>query len=438
MTRRTSKGLVLVVLAGLASLNRACASDADSLGVSVSLAGAAGQMNLPRPIRGAGGTRMASLGGATNSLPEAPRRAPEPAGASVVTFLHGVADAPNVALCFSKDSADGQVSLSERPWPTGGMAFGASERLDAPAGLDVDKETLVAVLVAGESNLLESTTCAEVNALLAVGGGLNQKVYDPSVAAADAAFAGAAGTAGSSGAGATAGAYGMGGTSGASGQTGSGGALGVGGQLGGGGVAGAGNEPRGIRVRLLGGLPSGTFSASTSYLFAATGCLGAPNHTHKLEALVCGAGYTPKTSTLTPLLVSLSRITTFNAPGLQVVNGSLGESELSLLTQPGPLSVQTPVTIVSGLSFGTIGPFPPYAPAPPTEYWTPVGATLRVDSNQLEVIWKNLLQRSGIATLEIAKNYSVILVGPAPAVTEAGWWNAATLSLIANDPPPAK
>lgn len=364
---------------------------------------------MPPQVRQMGGALNALSGGSPAQLPEAPRRMPEPPGSSVITFLHGVVDAPRISLCFAKSAPGGLSALSEFAWPTLGIGFGESLRLDPPAGLDLDKDALVVIVVAGEEGVTPRTSCASMLEQLA-GGNLNGQAGSPaSLAAADLALAGASGVS----------------FGGMAGTLGRGGGLGQGGVL----VVGSG-----IRVRVLSALAPGSFHSAISYLFAATGCLGAVGQTDPFQEGICGSGYTPKTSTLTPLLVSLSRITQFNAPGLQILNASLGASPVSVLTQPGPLSALTPISLLSVLQFGELAPHPPFSPSPPQEYWVGVGSSVRVNGTDLEASWRALLQGAGLTTLEVAKNYSLVLLGPAPEVGKPRWWNPSRLSLIPNDP----
>jgi len=399
---------LLLCLGLLAGFSRACTSDADSLGPSgfQELGGMAG---MPPQVRPAGGIFSALSGGAPAQLPEAPRRSPESPGSSVITFLHGVVDAPRISLCFAKSAPGGLSTLSEFAWPTLGLGFGESLRLDPPGGLDLDKDALVVIVVAGEAGVVARTSCASIQVQLERGSVNGQAGSLASLEAAEMAFAG---------------------TSGAS-FGGMAGALGQGGTLGQGGAPFMGS---GIRARVLSALAPGSFRSATSYLFAATGCLGAVGQTDPFQERICGSGYTPKTSTLTPLLVSLSRITQFNAPGLQILNASLGAGPVSVLTQPGPVSALTPLTLLSALQFGELAPHPPFSPSPPQEYWVGVGASVRVNGNDLEANWRALLQGAGLTTLEVAKNYSLVLLGPAPEVGKPSWWNPSRLSLLPNDP----
>lgn len=417
MTPRSLRASVLLSLGLLGGMNRACKSDADSLGpsgIQAATGGVAGASPGPsaKPVVGV-------TGGAPTVAPERPRREPEAVGASVVTFLHGVVDAPRVGLCFAKSTAAGLSLLAEPSWPAGGLAFGESRRLEAPGGLDVTKDTLVTIVVSGDEPQLSAATCTEVLALLA-GEAPTGQAGAPSTAPSQ-AQAGQAGWAGQAGSSAGGAAFG--------------GSFGEGGQAGAGGEAGAPAGPSQLRARVLGALPPGTLAAGASYLFVATGCLGAPEFTDERQEFVCGYGYTPKTSTLTPLLVSLSRIAKFNAPGIQVLNASLGAQLMSLSVDPPPTSGKLRIPLVRDLFYGTLAPHPPYSSTLPPDYGTTTGATLNVNDTQLQTPWGPLLLGAGVPDLEAAKNYTFVLLGPDPSLPQGSWWNPSALKLLLNDPP---
>lgn len=148
---------------------------------------------MPPQGRGTGGVFSALSGGAPAQLPEAPRRPPEPPGTSVITFVHGVVDAPRISLCFAKCAPGGLSTLSEFAWPPLGIGFGVSLRLEPPAGLDLDKDALVVIVVAGEAGVVARTTSASIQEQLQRGNVNGQAGSLASLEASDVAFAGASG-----------------------------------------------------------------------------------------------------------------------------------------------------------------------------------------------------------------------------------------------------
>jgi hypothetical protein len=48
--------------------------------------------------------------------------------------------------------------------------------------------------------------------------------------------------------------------------------------------------------------------------------------------------------------------------------------------------------------------------------------------------WPDVMQVSGIGSIEQARTYTAILVGPSPLVLKMGWWNPPTFAFVDNDP----
>src|SRR5687768_12853665 len=123
-----------LVVAALA-LAPACSTDHGSLA-----------RRPPSNVAGDGG--MAGTGGTAGSAGTGGTKLGEPPGRAVVTFLHGVVDAPEVLFCFARDANDGPRFVGD-PAPQGGLEYGASMAFESLPSVPVTELTRVFV-IAGE------------------------------------------------------------------------------------------------------------------------------------------------------------------------------------------------------------------------------------------------------------------------------------------------
>lgn len=436
-----------VVLAALA-LAPACSTDHGSLvrRPPPNVAGDGGMAG----VSGAGGS--AATGGTSGSAGTGGTKLVEPPGRAVVTFVHGVVDAPEVLFCFARDGDDGPRFVGD-PAPEGGLAYGASMAFESLPGVPVTELTRVFVL-AGELELVDELDCASAverarDEMAAAG-------LTPAFANLGAAGGGAGGAAGAAGAsssdgGASAGESGEAGAS--SGSAGDGGAssggeggvhsAGAAGRAGEAGdtAAGAGGapplpDPPRLRVAELPSLPAGALDDGYSLLYAAHGCLGGPAFSHELEREVCGASYTPKTPTPGAELVTLSRKVDFLHLSLQALHASQALGTLDMRTVPPDDSSMIALSLGSSMTRGALQPKNPRADQRSEDYGISDDGGIALLSAAVviwEGSWKALSRISGITPVN-GRVYTLVVIGPAVEAAPWGFWNPTAVTIVDNDP----
>jgi hypothetical protein len=196
-----------------------------------------------------------------------------------------------------------------------------------------------------------------------------------------------------------------------------------------------------IRVAYLPVIPAGTMSSVGSYLLSLAGCLGGDYFTTPEERSVCGGNYFPDRSTLTPMLVRMSRLVTFGNPSLQFLQASLGAGTVTLRSMPGVLNNGTQITIATDVPPGVLDPYPPLQSVAPNTYGFPLG----VGGLELQSAvgatwsdsWSSALEALDIEALEGLTGYTIVLVGPSPWLQddiEDPWWNEPRFVLVRNSP----
>jgi len=340
---------------------------------------------------GTGGT--GGTGGSKPVLPE---------GRSVTTLVHAIVDAPRIAFCFAR-SVDGENRFVGDPRPAGGVAYGGSVVVESVDGIDHETEGMVPYAIAGELGLVEGLDC---EAAVALSGG------------------GSAGT----------------------GSGGSGGGGGQGGEGGDGTQAGAGGEggdPGGftphLRVARLPELAPGAMTAGYSLLYAAVGCLGGAGFTHPDETEICGDGYAPNRSTVSAELVVVSRTVKADVVALQALHASRAFGEASVWVAPREGAVEPMIPIGDTITEGALRPREPRIDLLPSMIGVGISGwriQARVGGSPVFAeTWPVVLERSGIAELELGHGYTLILVGPSSDFGD-GWWNPPAVAIVDNDPMP--
>lgn len=368
----------------------------------------------------------------------------EPPGRAVITFLHGVVDAPELLFCFAREG-EGGPRLAGDPAPEGGLEYGASVAFESIPGVPVTELTRVFV-IAGELDLVEGSDCADAverarKEMEAVG-------LTPSFAGLGAAGAGGAdGSAGSSSSDGGA-APGDAGEAGESGATASGGAS-SGGEGGVPASGGAGNtsaggdggapplpDPPRLRVSELPSVPAGALGDGYSLLYAAHGCLGGPAFSHELERQVCGAAYTPRTPTPGAELVTLSRKVDFLNLSLQALHASQALGTLDLRTVPPEGSSAFALSLGSSMTRGALQPRSPRADQRSDAYGISDGGSIALLSEGVEIwqgSWNSVMRMSDITPVN-GRVYTLVVLGPAVDAAPWGFWNPIAVTLVDNDP----
>jgi len=333
----------------------------------------------------------------------------EPVGKSVLTIVHGVVDAPRIALCFAKVENGIPAAPIGAPLPAAGLTWGQPMVLDAIAGFDWGVDDIQPIVVTGDFSLLSGKSCTEALALAE-------------------SFADAGTSGGEGGADAAVADAGVDDAS-----------------LDGGDAApmDAATElppPPPVRALELPALPAGTLSGGYSYLLVPAGCIGGPGFTDPYDIFVCGQSYTPSTPTLTPVLVQLSRVSEPASLGLQFVNAALASDPIDLSSTAPEGSSLPDVTIVYDVVFGAVAPRPPLFGYSKSAFGSPFGSAV-IEVNSLNSsapfftsTWADALSVGGLADVSDGRTYAAILVGPRPNNMELNWWNGPRVVLVATDP----
>lgn len=351
---------------------------------------------------GSGGSSAASAAGGS-----AGSKYVEPQGRNVLTFLHGVADAPSVAWCFAR-LVDGEPEFIGSPWPEGGLEFGRSRARESFGDIDLASDSLSVHVLAGDLSLVAGATCEEAVAEARQRMAEAMPELPPDESGGSAGAAGAAGSGGQP----------------SSGAGGAGGATDV-----------PIPDPPALRVGELPALPPGTVNGGYSYLLAAAGCLGGPWYTHPEDDAVCGSGYAGGT-TLAPVLVTLSRESSLRL-GLQAVHASRALGEIDVRVAALNDGADPPVVIARDVLEGVIAPRPPLLDGSRVDYHVDYDVDVEVVSDSSVVLaepWQLVLRHGDLEDVEDGKNYAFVVIGARPGLGVAEWWNKAAISIVPSDP----
>ncbi|HWZ92591.1 MAG TPA: hypothetical protein VNW92_27180, partial [Polyangiaceae bacterium] len=276
--------------------------------------------------------------------------------------------------------------------------------LPAISGADPASDVLQPFVIAGELDLVSGLSCAAAIDRAQA----EEALTDPAPSAA-----GAAGAAGAA-------------------QVGAGGSSGE---------AGAGGAPPEVqsrlRVRGLPAIPAGTLNGGRSYLLVATGCLGGSGYNAPNSDQYCGMGYSERQPTVSAVFVALSRATSPDHVGLQVLHASLATDNINVTSGSPPPSSDSPISIVTMEVEGGLLPRPAYTDHTAFDYGSARGYRLEVVAQNAAVLdqdWAGVLARGGIGALEDGSNYALVLIGPRPGSKNGGFWNLPAITVVASDP----
>ena len=388
--------MLLLALLLAASGGNACTTNHDALARQPK-AGASGG--------GAGGSSGFGTGGFGNTGDQTsqggrPNPDYEPPGANVLTIVNGVIDAPSVRLCFARVDAQGETGeLVGKPLPE--LTYAASTVLTELDGLSLVDDVLQPWVISGDLSRINKLDCAAAVALAEA----EEAAVTPEVEASGAGGALGEGAAGESGA------------------------------------AGAPAMPAlelpALRARALAALPAGTVNIGRSILMVLTGCIGGAAYTDHVDTSACGDSYTPASPTLQPIIVKLSRDLRFDKVGLQAVHASLPSGSLDIRASGDKGAVS--LVFASSVSYGSIEPRPADTRFTPAELGVARSnyGLQAVDENgavAFQEAWSDVLAVSGIESIEPARTYTAVFLGPAPLLIKKGWWNTPAFALVDNDP----
>jgi hypothetical protein len=446
---RTFRPFAVALLAALLGVV-SCGSDKRDLARRPGVAGSSGTAGSAG-TGGAGSGGVAGSGGSSAGTGgTGGQKIVEPRGRSVTTLVHGIVDAERVAWCF----ADADDEFFGEPEPRSGLRYGEALHFEELDGVDLEDDDVSLYALTGELALVSELDCEDAvqrarEEMAAAGGGTGGGSGSGGAGgAAGETAAGAGGLEAGGAGGAAAGEPGSGGNadSAAGGQT-SGGEAGETGAAGDGaaGEAGAGGSgevplpaPPRLRVARIAAFPAGSLRDGYSLLMVAAGCIGGPAFADDLEEDVCGPGYDPRQGNVTAELVVLSRRTLSGALSLQALHASRASGDRGVHVVPPPEKVLPTISIADGLQEGTLRPREPRTDLGPVSYGTETDDwSLRVNETStplFEEHWPDLLERSGLESLEAGRGYTVILIGPSAGLRARKWWNGSALTLVDNDP----
>jgi hypothetical protein len=391
---------VLAAFAALAATD--CSRDHDALAARPrsqgGTAGMAGSAGATSGFGGSGGS-FGGKAGSGGSGGTGGSKVTEPTGRSVITFLHALADAKAVTLCFAK-SDGGASELVGRPRPAAGLVYGGALVLEILSGVDLDADGVVPFVITGELDLLDGLDCEEAVTLA------EAEMQAGGSSAGEASAANDAGAAG---------------------QAGDGG-------------GGAPNlVPPRLRVAQLPELAPGTLTEGYSLLYAMVGCLGGPAFHHDEREELCGAGYATDRPNVTAELVVLSRRVGIGTIAIQALHASRALPALSFRVKPPDTTLEPSAFIADNVTEGMLRPRVPRTDLAPAGYgvgtrsWSVqalVGTGVVVSDN-----WPTILGRSDLEAPMSGRGYTLVVMGPYTDV-DAPLWNPPGFTLVDNDPMP--
>jgi len=332
----------------------------------------------------------------------------EPKGDDVLTIVNGVVDAPSVRLCFARVGENGETSdFVGSPLPE--LGYAAAAVLTQLDGLSLVDDVIQPWVISGELSRVDELDC---RAAVALAESEEAKVTPvaPEPVGAGGANAGGAGPEPEPS------------------PTGAGGE---------GGSAEIPLEFPTLRARPVAALPAGTVHIGRSILLVLSGCMGGAAYADRVEVSACGAGYTPQTPTLEPVIVKLSRAVGFDKVGLQGVHASAPTGSLDLRASGDGGAVS--LVFASNVSFGSIKPRPADTRFTPAELGVEnFNFGLQAVDGSGGVVyqesWSDILAASALATPSAARTYTAIFLGPDPLLLKEGWWNKSAFALVDNDP----
>jgi hypothetical protein len=365
-------------------------------GSSAGAGGAFAGAGAPATIIGGGSDGEAANGGGHAD--------DEPPGKSVFTLVNGVVDAPSVVLCFAKLDASGGATPFGNPLTKTPFEYGQNLVLADVAGANLDTDALEPLLIAGELALISGLNCEDA---VARAQDEQASALDANAHALEAAQAGAGGAPDSVSAG------------------------------GEGGVPSYEVRSR-LRLGDLPAIPAGTLSAGRSVLFVATGCIGGVTYNAANSNEYCGDGYSEEQSTLSAVLVSLSRQVQFGETGMQFVHASFATPQVDVSSHPPFPSTDTGIQIATGVIEGQSSPHSALLTHSAMDYGSARSYSVQISPQGAAVsneAWVDVLARGGVKALEDGSTYALVLLGPrADHTTPTPLWNPSVLTVIPVDP----
>lgn len=200
------------------------------------------------------------------------------------------------------------------------------------------------------------------------------------------------------------------------------------------------SPPPGVSVAPLALVPSAVFEADKSLLLVPAGCMGGDGHEDAQQEQACGVGYSVDAPNPTLVAVSMSRISSPDRVGFQVVQASTAANVFDVYVTPGIPSA-TNALLAPLLTFGAILPYPPFQGYTAAD----LGAVGDVElvtfpendaTPTTEIALGDVLTDSGLSTEDVAggQGHVLVAVGAAPGAPSGSWWHDFRYVLIPVQP----
>jgi hypothetical protein len=331
--------------------------------------------------------------------------------------VNGVTDAPWISLCFSKVKNGVEGAVGGSPFPPGGLSYANSLTADAIPGASIESDAVRPYVVAGAPDAISGLDCAS---LVVIAGAFGGPPDATPASSSDASLDAGSGDGGDASADARSDADGSRDAARS--------------EAGGGPPSPVPVPIPNVRVSALSVIPAGTFNAEEHYLFGLAGCLGGPGIRDPSELSVCGEDFSATHPTLTPVLVTLSRIVTDGYVGLQFVDATPAVRAADLrLTWLGV----TPVSVVKNVVRGAIRPIPPYAARTTGQLGPSDSDRIQIfaDASEKPIYdepWSKTFAVGGIPAVQNGHDYTLLLIGPYPGFSAREWWNDPSVTIVEN------
>lgn len=188
-------------------------------------------------------------------------------------------------------------------------------------------------------------------------------------------------------------------------------------------------------------IPKSVWASNKSLLMVPNGCLGGPGHDDPSAKLACGSSYSAATPTAGVTLVAMSRIQDPNHVSLQVASASPAFPEMNVGVLPN-LTDATPITMVSSITQGAIGPLPPFDQLTDSGFGPLDGAQIQTfnpnnpSTPSSSTTFAAIFANGGVPQAAFVNGASFVLVavGAAPGISAANFWHELTYAMVAADP----
>lgn len=195
-----------------------------------------------------------------------------------------------------------------------------------------------------------------------------------------------------------------------------------------------------LSLTSMGVLPASTLAAPRSLLLGPIGCLGGPGHEDPNGEAICGKGYTKDDPTVTLLVAPLSRITLPTRVAFQGVNATTAMKKADFYLRPS-FDGSMDRGVVSALSSGGVGPFPPYTGLGAADLGSVGGADVGVaptpsGTPAVRAKLADAYAAAGLSSADVlnGRGFAIVAVGPTPGLAKGTWWNDPAFVAVAVDP----